>query len=188
MADDLVTVAQYQFLAEAEAARMRVGAEGISAFLSDAETLNANWLLGNAIGYIKLQVPRSQAEAAQAVLREMRGPSGDEKDASAAGPEMDRCLACGATLHRGTPACSECGWSYADGENDSPRQDSAGEEDEGDLGRAEKRPGMDWLRSLKRPVFLIMLVPTFFGIALFVLMLLLSVGNMLVPFLWSRSL
>jgi hypothetical protein len=64
MTDDLVTVGQYQFLAEAEAARMHLDAEGIPAFLSDAETVNMDWLLGNAIGYIKLAVPRGQADAA----------------------------------------------------------------------------------------------------------------------------
>lgn len=37
---------------------MHLDAEGIPAFLSDAELLNADWLLSNAVGYIKLAVPR----------------------------------------------------------------------------------------------------------------------------------
>ena len=68
MADDPVTIARYQFLSEAEAARLHLDATGIQAFLIDVETLNVNWLWVNAIGYVKMQVAECQADAALAVL------------------------------------------------------------------------------------------------------------------------
>jgi hypothetical protein len=68
-ADEPVTVAQYPFRTAAEAARVRLEAEGIAAFLCDAEVVDMNWLLGNALGWIKLQVPAADAERAAAILR-----------------------------------------------------------------------------------------------------------------------
>ncbi len=68
-AGEPVTIAQYPFRTAAEAARLRLLSEGIPAFLSDAETVDMNWLLGNALGWIKLQVPSADAERAAAILR-----------------------------------------------------------------------------------------------------------------------
>jgi hypothetical protein len=68
-ADELVTVAHYPFRNVAEAARLRLEAEGISVFLSDAEIVDMNWLFGNALGWIKLQVSAADAERAAAILR-----------------------------------------------------------------------------------------------------------------------
>jgi hypothetical protein len=68
-ADEPVTVAQYPFRPAAESARLRLEAEGIPAFLSDAEIVDMNWLLGTAVGWIKLQVPAADAERAATVLR-----------------------------------------------------------------------------------------------------------------------
>ncbi len=67
--DEPATVAHYPFRTAAEAARLRLEAEGIPAFLSDTEVLDMNWLLGNALGWIKLQVPAADAERAAEILR-----------------------------------------------------------------------------------------------------------------------
>jgi hypothetical protein len=56
-----VVVADYPFRTAAEAARLRLDAEGIPAFLSDAETVDMNWFLANALGWIKVLVPAAEA-------------------------------------------------------------------------------------------------------------------------------
>jgi hypothetical protein len=48
MADDLVTVATYPFSGSAEVVRMRL----------EDETVSINWLFGNAVGWVKPQVPQ----------------------------------------------------------------------------------------------------------------------------------
>jgi hypothetical protein len=85
MADDLVTVARFQFLPEADAARAYLEGEGLRVFLADYETVNMDWLLGNAIGNIKLQVISSQADKALALLESIRA----EKKESATPVESD---------------------------------------------------------------------------------------------------
>jgi hypothetical protein len=139
MADDPVTIARYQFLSEAEAARMHLEAAGIHAFLIDVETLNVNWLWGNAIGYIKLQVAESQADAALAVLEPIQ--------------EDHKLL-------------------------DEDRAEDEGEDDAEPTGCPRV---MDSLRSLKRPLFWLMLAPTLIGLALLVLMPLVWFVRLFIP-------
>lgn len=119
MSLDLVTVATFRILLEAEVAKLRLEAEGLTTFLTDAETVNMDWFLGNAVGNIKLQVPSPQAEAAAALLEEMRGDQmkRDEQDGEA---ETDVCLACGAALPEEQSRCGACGWSYRSGEDAEP--------------------------------------------------------------------
>lgn len=69
---DLVTVATFRFPTEAQAAKLRLEAEGLTPSFSDAEIVNMDWLLGNAVGYIKLQVPLSQAGAAADLLEQVQ--------------------------------------------------------------------------------------------------------------------
>src|SRR5271155_5604438 len=66
--DEPVTVAHYPFRTTAEAARLSLDAEGIPVFLSDAEIVDMDWLLGNALGWIKLQVPAAEAGRAAEIL------------------------------------------------------------------------------------------------------------------------
>jgi len=68
-ASEPVTVAYFPFRTAAEAARLRLDAEGIPAFLSDVEIVDMDWLLGNALGWIKLNVPAAEAERAAAILQ-----------------------------------------------------------------------------------------------------------------------
>jgi hypothetical protein len=113
MSDDLVTVATYRFASKAEAARSILEQEAIRDFVADAELLTANPFFGPAVGNIKLQVPRSQAEAALEVLNRHPGlldvarpEREDEADAI--------CLECGEPLPEDSNHCPNCGWSYGD--------------------------------------------------------------------------
>src|SRR5438132_7874702 len=93
--NELVTVGNFQFLPEAEAARMHLESHGIPAFLADAETVNMDWLLGNAIGYIKLQVASGRAEEAETILERVHAQRGATEAESAAGADTVECLQCG---------------------------------------------------------------------------------------------
>jgi hypothetical protein len=167
MPEDLVTIEQFQFLPQAEAARMRLEAEGIRTFLADAETVNMDWLLGNAIGYIKLQVPCSQAQAARSILDNHRAelsPQGRRAGLSDAGT----CLACGAQLADNQERCPECGWSYAEG-GEAAEQETAEDAADQPEAAAQQEPGwspgpMQRLRSWKRRLFLFLLLWPLLGL------------------------
>ncbi|HEY4260175.1 MAG TPA: hypothetical protein VGM98_08445 [Schlesneria sp.] len=158
MSDQLVTIESYQFLPEAEAVRMHLDSEGIAATLADAETVSTEWSLGNAIGYIKLRVPRSQADAALAVLGELKA----RRIARGQSPESDaigHCLSCDTPLHANQSKCDNCGWSYADAEGEIDELAEVGLSTSDST--AEPREGvMDHLRSWKRPFIWILLLPT----------------------------
>jgi hypothetical protein len=157
MAGDLVTVGTFQFLPEAEAARLHLESEGIPAFLADAETVNMNWLLGNAIGYIKLQVPRAQAEAARDVLETMRASRSREPAARAESSQAIYCRYCDGELAASESTCPTCGRAIGGDESDLLENDPADSSDE-DL--SDETPmAMDSLRAIRRPLLLLLLLP-----------------------------
>jgi len=111
MSAEFVTIATYRTLPEAEAARLHLESEGYTTFLADAEIVAMDWLLANAVGNIKLQVPPDQAEGATASLDNAHIKSKDreqqfEDDATS------ECLSCGAELPENLARCPRCGWSY----------------------------------------------------------------------------
>lgn len=118
--EELVTLATYQFAPQAELARVALEQEGISAFTPDANLVATNWLLANAVGYIKLQVPRSQAEAAWAILQSHPHLLSDSAIGSSdhETESITRCLSCGAELPEDSDSCPDCGWSYGTSESD----------------------------------------------------------------------
>ena|SRR5579871_6321959 len=118
MSDKFVTIEQFQFLPEADTMRMHLQAEGIDAMLLDAETVSTDWALGNAVGYIKLQVKQSQQEQAPEILNQMRSQRNARRQAEEEGEDTDRCLACDAKLERDQATCPYCGWSYAMDDDD----------------------------------------------------------------------
>lgn len=62
--DDLVVLARFPLAFEAQIAQARLEASGIPAFLENVNTVNADWLLSNAIGGVSLLVPAfMEAEA-----------------------------------------------------------------------------------------------------------------------------
>jgi hypothetical protein len=74
MTDKLVTVATYTEPTAAHLARQQLEAEGIHCFVGDDTTTGMDWLLGNAIGWVKLQVLESDAERATALLERPSQP------------------------------------------------------------------------------------------------------------------
>jgi Putative prokaryotic signal transducing protein len=122
MSDDFVTVCTSQFASEAESVKLLLEQEGIETFIADANLVNTNWFLGPAVGYIKVQVPRSQEAAALEILREHPMATGTpgETDAPA------KCLACGAPMAEDAERCAACGWTFeteSNADEDGP-QDS----------------------------------------------------------------
>lgn len=123
MQDDLVTLATYRFALQAEVARVALEQEGIHAVIADSNLVTTNFFLGNAVGYIKLQSPRSQAKAALAILQ--RQPNLLDRAASSTADADDdgvvRCLSCNAIIPDDSERCSACGWCYGgeDSEDDA---------------------------------------------------------------------
>ncbi|MCI0642182.1 MAG: DUF2007 domain-containing protein [Gemmataceae bacterium] len=107
--DELVTITTFRYVHEAELARMHLENEGIQAFIMDAETITMDWLLGNAIGNIKLQVARSQKKAALELLERWPKPVVKDEDDET---ENMTCLSCGAAMTADQSHCPTCGWSY----------------------------------------------------------------------------
>jgi len=155
MEEQLVTVETYQSLPEAQAAQMQLEGHDITVFLADAETVNMDWLLGNAIGNIKLQVPAEQADQALTILDEMREKARERRETESEDDEAEKCLACGAKIPEAQVRCPSCGWSYAGEENGAERTLASTPE------RAESVPqGLNLFRAMKRPVFWFFLTPT----------------------------
>jgi hypothetical protein len=123
---ELVTVATYLYLYQAQAAHLFLSQAGVQSFIADAEVVAMDWLLSNAIGGVKLRVPRDQAEEAVEVLTRGHKPestSSDEIDdpqvsQEASSLEEDdgwtafKCLVCGTEILESESKCPECGWSY----------------------------------------------------------------------------
>lgn len=112
MSDRLVTLATYRFAFNAELAARELGQHGFEAFVADANLVTADYFLGSAVGFIKLQAASSQAEAALAFLNEHPELLDQVRpeDADAGGP--DKCLACREPMAEETERCAACGWSY----------------------------------------------------------------------------
>lgn len=106
MQSDFVTLMTFLTAAEAEVKRLPLEAEGIKTYITDAEIVTWEWLLGNAVGEIKLQVAREDAERAIAILKR------DTPCPSAPPKHDNQCLACGAVIPDDTDTCPKCGWSY----------------------------------------------------------------------------
>jgi hypothetical protein len=167
MADNLVTVKTFQFGPEAEAAKMHLQAHGIRSFLADAETVNMDWLLGNALGYVKLQVSSDQAESAAAILQRMpaRESPPDDREETA---EVATCLSCGGKLPSGQSVCPSCGWSYASAGDEVTDEENVDDSDDGES-RNGNASAMGVLRSIKRPVIWIIVAPFLIVAALVIL-------------------
>lgn len=75
MSDNFRTIATFWMPVEAQLAKQLVEAEGIPSVLQGYETVSSDWLLGNAIGGIQLQVPEHRMQQAISALSEA-GPFG----------------------------------------------------------------------------------------------------------------
>lgn len=112
--DDLVTVATFLYAHEAELGRLHLEEAGIRGYVADAETVAMDWLIGTAVGHVKLQVAQSDADTAIEVLtrfpRSTSPPQAEDRDSESA------CLSCGAPLGEEEIRCPKCGWSYGSDE------------------------------------------------------------------------
>ncbi|WP_193074104.1 DUF2007 domain-containing protein [Pseudomonas sp. FME51] len=68
----LITIARYSLPYEAHIAKSRLDSEGVPAFVADEHTINMQWLLSDALGGVRLQVPEAHVDAALAILAEDR--------------------------------------------------------------------------------------------------------------------
>jgi hypothetical protein len=111
MTAELVTVRQCLNVNEAELAKMELEANGIRAYIADETIVAMDLLIGNAVGWIKVQVDAADADAAKEVLGALERLTVAETVADE--KETDVCLACGARLEENRSTCARCGWSYA---------------------------------------------------------------------------
>jgi len=86
--DEFVTVGAYGTPFEAELVASQLEAVELHPVLLDAEMVRIDWLMSNAIGGVKVQVPRDELEAAQRLLQ-------SETDVEGAAPIA--CPKCGST-------------------------------------------------------------------------------------------
>lgn len=77
MAEQLVTIATFDLPPKARLAQNVLEEAGIKAVVADETVVGMDWLLGNAVGWVKLQVMEADADRAVAVLEESLG-TGDE--------------------------------------------------------------------------------------------------------------
>ena len=124
MSDDFVTLTTSNSVDEAEGVRLLLAQEGIEAIVTDANIVSTNWFLGPAVGYIKVQVPKSQADAALTILKQH--PASTTFNESDEEPPA-KCLQCGTLLPEDAETCPKCGWTYdvadeEDEENDNDEE------------------------------------------------------------------
>jgi hypothetical protein len=112
VSEKLVTVASFGLAAEAELVRQMLEAEGFDAFLADAEIVSMDWLLGNAVGNVKVQVPQKQAKWALEFLAHEQLARSERPVRRSDEDENLDCLSCGEELPEWETRCPICGWSY----------------------------------------------------------------------------
>ncbi|MEM1438240.1 MAG: DUF2007 domain-containing protein [Pseudomonadota bacterium] len=89
----LVVAERFSFPHEAEIARASLEAAGVPAVVADQHHINANWLVSNALGGVRLLVPEEALDFAKELLA------------------ADFSYAVDAELGRDTETCSACGSS-----------------------------------------------------------------------------
>ncbi|MGB0982088.1 MAG: DUF2007 domain-containing protein [Winogradskyella sp.] len=77
MNQTFVTIAKFQYSAEALIIKGRLEADGIHVFLRDNHTIDTDPLVSNAIGGVKLQVRSKDEEKAKAILKSIKTYSVD---------------------------------------------------------------------------------------------------------------
>lgn len=66
----LITIANFRDLPLAELAKLKLDSEDIPCFLQDKNLVGVNWMYSNAIGGVKLQVPKEYIDSAKQILNE----------------------------------------------------------------------------------------------------------------------
>lgn len=168
---ELVTIARFRDLAEAELARGKLEAEGIPAFLADQYLVGLDWNYSNAVGGVRLQVPLEWAEEARDILKADNSAAVSELQTSSLFSQKDSCPSCGSTsvrkvkLSRKSGAislllslpiffwgtrivCQQCARSWTPARNYEPFPDIPAAVDPDDVARRQERISEDTLARL----------------------------------------
>jgi hypothetical protein len=87
MSGQLVTIATFDLPTKARIAQNVLEKAGIKAVVTDEAIVTMDWLLGNAVGWVKVQVLDEDAERAVAALEESLGTGDDPVDQEALAAE-----------------------------------------------------------------------------------------------------
>ncbi|MEM9753936.1 MAG: hypothetical protein AAF916_11220 [Planctomycetota bacterium] len=123
-----VTVGEYANGHEADLAVALLAGHGISARLENREFVGMDWGVAAAVGWIKVNVPEANADAARETLGKMQsaGDGTDLKLGSAAITDAEACLRCGGKMPVEDAVCGACGWSYVSERSAMLKSDSPG--------------------------------------------------------------
>lgn len=181
---EFVIVGRYPTLALAQLAKATLEESGIHAFFENAELVNAEWILGNAVGSIRVLVAQADADQANSILAEclpkrIAVEEDDEEEF-----REDTCLACGAVFPNESQSCPKCGWSFAaDGDDVSlPEAESFAPDHDSEEDASISNTGgvLTAMSRLTRPVFMFW---TYWMVAGFVVMILMAIAAFLAAIL-----
>ena len=79
MNDNMITLARFQYSAEAQIVKGRIESEGIEAFLTDQYTIDTDPLVSHAIGGVKLKVWKKDKKQAEEILQNIAEFSLDDE-------------------------------------------------------------------------------------------------------------
>lgn len=126
MSEDFVTIGSFADVVAAHAARARLEAAGIRAYLVGEEVANSLWHVGSALGGIKLQVAQSDVERVQQLVAEEEGADGDE----AGDGRPWRCRPCQEVVDAEFDVCWSCGLPRSDVEDENYQAPAAPNDEE----------------------------------------------------------
>lgn len=106
------TVAIFWKTEDAHLLRIRLGSEGIPAFLQDENATQMHPWRAAAVGGVRVQVPEAHFEAAQKILAGFELPAAAETVLGE--PNALDCCACKSPMSPDQTRCPACGWSYED--------------------------------------------------------------------------
>ncbi len=113
MEPKLTTLCTYPSSIQAETVKWALEQEGITTFVADSNTITADWLLGPAVGWVKVQVAEADAVAALAVLE--KHPNLLKTYFEPKLEVASVCLSCEAAMEEADETCAACGWSFLTG-------------------------------------------------------------------------
>jgi hypothetical protein len=107
----LVTVWRFSLPIQAETAQHVLATQGIQSFLGNVNVVAMDWLLGNAVGGVQLDVAEEDAAAAMKVLEANPGLIGRRSTPVDQESDSFNCLACGQLISETQNQCPSCGWT-----------------------------------------------------------------------------
>lgn len=117
---NLVTVGVFQFVAEAELMQSSLEDQGIPAYLTNDHIIAMDWLLATAVGGVKVQVAKEDAEAALQLINEFHSKQRNRRVTNTILPNLVfDCENCGRKIEfpsaraGGVETCPLCG-KYVD--------------------------------------------------------------------------